>query len=120
MGISDEEYAKELEKLRAEAAVVYTQQMTLQATGITTGASVKVTPLLKMTNDDLDREACKVSISTLVDMWVLRWQDKWVTEDEIRDADDFWRIAFVRLENVNRIEKHTLGDSFDRVYRIIE
>ena len=120
MGISDDEYAKELEKLRAEAAVVYTQQMTLQATGITTGASVKVTPLLQMTNDDLDREACKVSISTLVDMWVLRWQDKWVTDDEIRNADDFWRIAFVRLENVNKIEKHTLGDSYDKVYRIIE
>lgn len=118
MGISDDEYAKELEKLRVEAA--NTHLKAIQGIGITAGASAKVTPLLKMTNDDLDREACKVSISTLVDMWVLRWQDKWVTEDEIRDADDFWRIAFVRLENVNRIEKHTLGDSYNKVYRIIE
>jgi hypothetical protein len=120
MGISDDAYAKELEKLRAEAAVVYTQQMTLQATGITTGASVQAKKTPTMTNKDLDHEACKVSISTLVDMWVLRWQDRWVTENEIRDADDFWRIAFVRLENVNKIEKHTLGDSYDKVYRIIE
>ena len=118
MGISDDEYAKELEKLRVEAA--NTHLKAIQGIGITAGASAKVTPLLKMTNDDLDREACKVSISTLVDMWVLRWQDKWVTEDEIRDADDFWRIAFVRLENVNKIEKHTLGDSYNKVYRIIE
>ena len=120
MGISDEEYAKELEKLKKEAAVVYAQQMALQGTIISTGSSAKAPPPLKMTNDDLDREACKASISTLVDMWVLRWQDRWVTEDEIRDADDFWRIAFVRLENVNRIEKHTLGDSYNKVYRIIE
>ena len=115
MGITDEQYAKELEKLRKEA-----KQHILQATHINTGASAKPTKPIKMTNDDLDREACKVSISTLVDMWVLRWQDKWVTDDEIRNADDFWRIAFVRLENVNKIEKHTLGDSYDKVYRIIE
>lgn len=119
MGISDEKYAKELEKLRAEAATVYQQQQIVQATHINKGASFK-NKELTMKNEDLDREACKVSISTLVDMWVLRWQDKWVTEDEIRDADDFWRIAFVRLENVNRIEKHTLGDSYNKVYRIIE
>jgi hypothetical protein len=119
MGISDWDYAKELEKVKKEAAVVYAQQQTFQATNISTGASTKSFPL-KMTNDDLDREACKVSISTLVDMWVLRWQDKWVTEEEIRDADDFWRIAFVRLENVNKIEKHILGDSYNKVYRIIE
>jgi hypothetical protein len=120
MGISDWDYAKELEKLKKEAAVVRAQQQTFQATNINSGSSAKASPPLKMKNDDLDREACKVSISTLVDMWVLRWQDKWVTEDEIRNADDFWRIAFVRLENVNKIEKHTLGDSYDKVYRIIE
>ena len=116
MGISDDAYAEQLENLQK----LREQVKHLHATNVSTGASAKVTPLLKMTNDDLDREACKVSISTLVDMWVLRWQDKWVTEDEIRDADDFWRIAFVRLENVNKIEKHTLGDSYNRVYRIIE
>jgi hypothetical protein len=120
MGISDEDYARQLEKLKKESAVVHAQQQTFQATNINTGASAKASPPLKMKNDDLDREACKVSISTLVDMWVLRWQDKWVTEDEIRNVEDFWRIAFVRLENVNKIEKHTLGDSYDKVYRIIE
>jgi hypothetical protein len=99
MGITDDDYAKQIAKLRVD------QVMSMS---------------LKMTKDDLDREACKVSISTLVDMWVLRWQDKWVTDDEICNADDFWRIAFVRLENVNKIEKHTLGDSYNKVYRIIE
>jgi hypothetical protein len=120
MGITDEDYAKQLDKLRMEVLQIRQQNATVQATNISTGASAKPTKPIKMTNDDLDREACKVSISTLVDMWVLRWQDKWVTDDEIRNADDFWRIAFVRLENVNKIEKHTLGDSYDKVYRIIE
>ena len=118
MGISDEEYAYQLNKLKMEAANAHSKA--IQGTIVFAGSSAKATPPLKMTNDDLDREACKVSISTLVDMWVLRWQDRWITEDEIRDADDFWRIAFVRLENVNRIEKHTLGDSYNKVYRIIE
>jgi hypothetical protein len=113
MGISDDAYAEQLDKLRAEVRQIH-------ATNISSGSSAKASAPLKMKNEDLDREACRVSISTLIDMWVLRWQDKWVTEDEIRDADDFWRIAFVRLENVNKIEKHTLGDSYDKVYRIIE
>jgi hypothetical protein len=114
MGITDEQYAKELDKLRAEA------KMVLQATHINTGASMPRDGTIKVTNKDLDHEAFNVSISTLVDMWIIRWQDTWVTEDEIREADDFWRIAFVRLDNVKKIEKHTLGDSYDKVYRIIE
>jgi hypothetical protein len=108
MGITDEQYAKEIEKLKAK--------MVLQATS----ASMPRDGTIKVTNKDLDHEAFNVSISTLVDMWIIRWQDTWVTEDEIREADDFWRIAFVRLDNVKKIEKHTLGDSYDKVYRIIE
>jgi hypothetical protein len=120
MGITDEQYAKELDKLKKEAAVVRAQQQTFQATHINTGASMPKDGTIKVTNKDLDHEAFNVSISTLIDMWIIRWQDTWVTEDEIREADDFWRIAFVRLDNVKKIEKHTLGDSYDKVYRIIE
>jgi len=47
MGISDEDYARQLEKLKKESAVVHAQQQTFQATNINTGASAKASPPLK-------------------------------------------------------------------------
>ena len=124
MGISDEEYAVQLEKLRADAAARLSSVTITTNVATTTGALHYPNNVsnreMRMRAEDLDHEAAKVPLEILKDMWVIRWQDKWVTEDEIRNADTFWRIAFVRLENVNRIEKHTLGDSYDKVYRIIE
>jgi len=113
MGITDEQYAKELDKLRAEVKQIH-------ATNVNTGASMPRDGTIKVTNKDLDHEAFNVSISTLIDMWIIRWQDTWVTEDQLFDLDDFWRIAFVRLDNVKKIEKHALTDPYMKVYRIIE
>lgn len=125
MGISDEDYAKQLEMLRAEAKQ---QMMGSVAVGsivstTTTGALHYPNNVpnreLRMRAEDLDHEAAKVSLEILKDMWVIRWQDRWVNKNEIAE-DDFWRIAFARLENVNKLERHILADTMQYVYRIIE
>ena len=75
---------------------------------------------IKVTNKDLDHEAFNVSISTLIDMWIIRWQDTWITEDQLLDADDFWRLTLVRLLGANKLEKHNLINQYHSVYRILE
>ena len=122
MGISDEAYAKELEKLKTEAGqIVATTHLNNALNSATITAHPYNTKIgePKMVASDLDHEAAKVSIDTLRDMWVIRWQDNWVKTSDVAD-DDFWRIAFVRLENVNKLERHMLFDRMEYVYRIIE
>lgn len=129
MGLEDETYALALEEMRRQVLVEklkQAQDARIYSAGGTTQHSKKVrTPTLKiqghigMTSDDLDHEAAKVSLDVLKNMWIMRWQDKWVGKDEIVE-DDFWRIAFVRLENVNKMERHMLADNMQYVYRIIE
>lgn len=122
MGISDEDYAKQLEKLRIEAAANLSS-VTLSTSSTTTGALHYPNNVpnreLRMRAEDLNHEAAKVSLEILKDMWVIRWQDRWVNKNEIAE-DDFWRIAFARLENVNKLERHILADTMQYVYRIIE
>ena len=117
MGISDEDYAKQLEALRRQA------KDRIMGAPTTTGALHYPNNVpnreLRMRAEDLDHEAAKVSLEILKDMWVIRWQDRWVNKNEIAE-DDFWRIAFARLENVNKLERHILADTMQYVYRIIE
>lgn len=148
MGITDEAYAKAIlvEKLKKaqqeqQGRIKETLDSTLtspQAGSITLntagkqvsawGAATTTGALhypthasghMSMTSKDLDHEAAKVSLDVLKDMWIMRWQDKWASKEEIIE-DDFWRIAFVRLENVNKLERHMLADNMQYVYRIIE
>lgn len=112
MGLEDEAYALALENLR--------MQTTLHKVPTNLGTPVsKIHGHIGMKSKDLDHEAAKVSLDVLKNMWIVRWQDKWVGRDELMD-DDFWRIAFVRLENVNKMERHMLADNMQYVYRIIE
>lgn len=111
MGISDEAYAREIQKQLQQATIT-----------TTTGAlhyPSKIEGHIGMKTKDLDHEAAKVSLNVLSDMWVIRWQDKWVTKEQLVE-DDFWRIAYVRLDNVNRLERHMLADNMQYVYRIVE
>lgn len=133
MGISDEDYALQLEKLRIEAAKLQVEKLQIETGGTVSwnaGAATTTTGALhypnnvpnrelRMRAEDLDHEAAKVSLEILKDMWVIRWQDRWVNKNEIAE-DDFWRIAFARLENVNKLERHILADTMQYVYRIIE
>lgn len=133
MGITDEDYAqailvervkkaqeKQKERIK-EALKVTSPQAGSITVSTTTGALHYPTHVghIGMTAKDLDHEAAKVSLDVLKNMWLMRWQDKWVNKDEITE-DDFWRIAFVRLENVNKLERHILADNMQYVYRIIE
>jgi len=137
MGITDEGYAKALEAMweerrreldeDAKQKLQQVQQITsITATfPTTTAATVTAHPYNTKTGEprmvasDLDHEAAKVSLETLKDMWVVRFQDNWVSQSDVKD-DDFWRIAWVRLENVNKLERHMLFDRMEYVYRIIE
>lgn len=127
MGLEDEAYASALEEMRRKVLIEKLKQAQdahINGTAGTTQYPTNLgTPVYKghvgMTAKDLDHEAAKVSLDVLKNMWIMRWQDKWVSKDEITE-DDFWRIAFVRLENVNKLERHILADNMQYVYRIIE
>jgi hypothetical protein len=57
-------------------------------------------------------------LSSLADMWTMRWDNQWVNETEFMD-DDFWRLALIRLLGANKLEKHNLVNQYHAVYRII-
>ena len=75
---------------------------------------------VKVLNEqDLKHDAMVAPLSALVDMWTMRWQGEWVSENEFQE-DDFWRLALIRLTGANKLEKHHLASSYYAVYRIIE
>jgi hypothetical protein len=88
----------------------------------TVGAMVAPPPTKNwdvISQDDLKNEAMQVPLSTLIDMWTIRFQGKWVNE-EMFINDNFWRLIALRLVGANKLEKHRLVDSYNPVYRIIE
>jgi hypothetical protein len=126
MGITDEDYADALIYEKQKQAQL--QQMkrrmapndttfTLSSSGSvlsTALAGVKV-----ISENELQHEAMKAPLSALVDMWTMRWQGEWVNEQEFA-KDDFWRLALIRLTGANKLEKHSLANQYEAVYRIIE
>jgi hypothetical protein len=119
MGISDEDYAREIELLKKlsikERKIV---EQTLEEI-----ESLKVQQpyghFKVLTEEDLAHDGMKAPLSALVDMWVVRWSSKWVSESEFKE-DAFWRIAFIRLSGADMLEKHHLANQFEAVYRVIE
>ena len=59
-----------------------------------------------------DIPAMQMPLEALVDLWEVKWQDKWVSLNEAA-ADEFWRWGHKRLLNAQRLEK------FEDYYRII-
>ena len=110
MGISDDDYAKEVAKRTREyfEAVQQRQPPTQQTIGYK--------PLRE---EDLKHEAMQAPLSSLADMWLARWGSQWVAEQEFMD-DDFWRLTLIRLVGANKLEKHTFVNQYHCVYRIIE
>ena len=146
MGISDEDYANALEhqRLHAQALMkleLQNKQETLEqsiqkastytvssffpanviSTTTGTGSWENRTPLgVKTLNEqDLQHDAMKAPLSALLDMWTMRWQGEWVSEDAFQE-DDFWRLALIRLVGANKLEKHHLANQYAAVYRVIE
>lgn len=78
-------------------------------------ATIGIKPLRE---EDLKHDAMKAPLSSLADMWTMRWDNQWVNEQEFMD-DDFWRLALIRLLGANKLEKHNLVNQYHAVYRII-
>lgn len=68
---------------------------------------------------DPTNPAWGASISTLVDTWLARFGDNWVDGSEL-EGDTFFSIAATRLIQINRLEKHSVPNKFQVVYRIVE
>lgn len=111
MGITDEAYGDALIKQKA-----YVKEQLSSANSVlkTTLAGVKI-----ISENELQHEAMKAPLSALVDMWTMRWQGEWVNEQEFA-KNDFWRLALIRLTGANKLEKHSLANQYEAVYRIIE
>jgi hypothetical protein len=131
MGISDKDYAdaliekhmkahKEQLKLTLSQTDLQTNYKTLEyAIKSARDAGFAKVGLRPLTEQDIQGEAMKAPLSSLVDMWLMRWSDTWVSESDFQD-DDFWRVALIRLMGANKVEKHHLADRIGAVYRIIE
>jgi hypothetical protein len=121
MGISDEAYAKEIEKIKSLRLAPNEATITLSTANYPANASITQPygQFKALTEQDLRHDGMKAPLSALVDMWTVRWGSEWVGETEFQD-DDFWRIALVRLTGANKLEKHNLANQYMSVYRIIE
>jgi hypothetical protein len=81
--------------------------------------NAKITPPNPPFAFDPDNPAWSESVSTVVDLWLAKFGDRWVIEDELL-TDDFFSIVATRLIKLNRLEKHTIPTNFFSVYRIVE
>jgi hypothetical protein len=124
MGISDEDYANALEHQRVHAQALKALRpneatITLSTANYPSTASITQSGSKVLVEADLNNEAMKAPLSALVDMWTMRWQGEWVSEDAFQE-DDFWRLALIRLVGANKLEKHNLASQYASVYRIID
>lgn len=124
MGISDKDYADALlqkhMKVHQEQLELFGKQQTLED-AINSARDIRFAKvgLRPLTEQDIQGEAMKAPLSSLADMWIVRWGGSWVGEDNFQE-DDFWRVALIRLLGANKVEKHHLADRLGGVYRIIE
>ena len=70
------------------------------------------------TEEDLATGAMEATMSELEDMWTIKFGDRWVNEDDLKE-DRFWQLAFIRLFGAKKLEKIQLVNQFKIVYRII-
>ena len=127
MGISDKDYADAIEHQRLHIKALSAEQAKAVMETITINTKDRYPANVSMTQSgskvlveaDLHSQAMKAPLSALLDMWTMRWQGEWVSEDAFQE-DDFWRIALIRLVGANKLEKHNLASQYAAVYRIIE
>lgn len=68
-----------------------------------------ITNVDKVTLMDLDSEAFKTPIDTLINLWVTRYGNEWVDLDKLME-DDFFSSAYKRLKALGQLETHYLTD----------
>lgn len=64
----------------------------------------------------LSHDAFNVAVDALVDIWVLRFGHSWVNLDDI-ERDEFFKMAYVRLKSLGKVEVHYLTDRSKYVCR---
>ena len=135
MGITDKDYADALEHQRAHQVALMKLElekqradMKAQEKGMTLEQTIENVRrhvdqpygrFKVVSEQDLHHDAMKAPLSSLIDMWTVRWGGEWVNESEFQE-DDFWRLALIRLTGANKLEKHNLANQYHSVYRIIE
>ena len=73
----------------------------------------------EITSMELESEAFKVPVDSLVNIWVLRFGHDWVELERIED-DAFFSLAFKRLKQLGEVEVHFLTDRARYVCRMPE
>jgi hypothetical protein len=131
MGISDKDYGDALlqkhYKVHQEQLELTLSQTDLKTNNETLEYAIKSARdagfakvgLRPLTEQDIQGEAMQAPLSSLVDMWLMRWSGTWVSESDFQE-DNFWRVALIRLLGANKVEKHHLANRIGAVYRIIE
>ena len=64
----------------------------------------------------LSQDVFAVPVDSLVDIWMLRFSNSWVNLDDI-EADEFFKMAYVRLKSLGKLETHYLTDRAKYVCR---
>lgn len=68
-----------------------------------------VPPAQVLTHAELQHDAFKIPINTLLDMWLTRFGNDWVDVEELNN-DRFFDIAYQRLRSMGKLESHYLTD----------
>ena len=123
MGISDKDYADALHQKHIQAhkqqLELFKQETLEDAIKSARDVGFAKVGLRPLTEQDIQGEAMQAPLSSLVDMWLMRWSGTWVSESDFQE-DNFWRVTLIRLLGANKVEKHHLADRIGAVYRIIE
>lgn len=85
-----------------------------------------VNVILKQTFDDfadvfnesaIKTQAFDAPLSMVVDLWIVRWGEEWVSGSEIK-KDPYWNMQLLRLLNADLVDNLYLMDKQDTVYRL--
>jgi hypothetical protein len=62
-------------------------------------------------------EAWTIPIQQIVDLWTVKFGNQWVSNEEL---DSFYYVACSRLLDSGALERHSLPNAFEPVYRLVE
>ena len=57
----------------------------------------------------LQADVFSVPVDSLIDIWTLRFGSTWVNLEDI-ETDEFFKMAYVRLKSLGKLEVHYLTD----------
>lgn len=79
---------------------------------------------IQLRSGDLASPLFDAPLSTLATMWLARFGFSWVTEVRVvaaaKKVPGEWGVVFLRLNARNMFERHTLYDTDESVFRLIQ